>query len=160
MTSIALDALPKKDRDLVLAARAAADRCYAPYSGFAVGAAARDVEGRIYAGANLENAAYGPGAHAEVSALAAANAAGAFERIEAIAIVGFKFFPSRAASEPVSPCGNCRQLLFEAAEVSGIDIEVLSCSGDLARIERMRISALLPKAFGPKSLAVRNPPRP
>jgi len=160
MKTVKLDELSKTDRDLVLAARKAADNAYAPYSGFAVGAAVRARDGKIHIGANLENAAYGLGLCAEVSALTAANTAGEFDRLEAIAVVGFGFFPKMNASEIVTPCGRCRQLISESGQLSGIDIDVFACSGDLERIEQYKISELLPRAFGPESLQLSNPPKP
>jgi len=160
MKYVKLGELAKKDRDLITAARKAADNAYAPYSGFAVGAAARATDGKIHTGANMENAAYGLGLCAEVSALTAANTAGNYDRLEAIAIVGFGFFPEIRASEIVTPCGRCRQLIFESAQLSGLDIDVFTCSGDLERIEHQKISELLPRAFGPKSLQLSNPPKP
>jgi cytidine deaminase len=161
MKSLKLDDLPKKDRDLIAAARKAADNAYAPYSGFAVGAATRSKDGVIHIGANLEmeNAAYGLGLCAEISALTAANTSGDFEYLEAIAIVGFGFFPEMHDSDIVTPCGRCRQLISESAQLSGIDIDVFACSGDLKRIEQYKISELLPRAFGPQSLQS-NPPKP
>jgi cytidine deaminase len=160
MKIVKLDELSKKDRDLVVAARKAADNAYAPYSGFAVGAAVRATDGNMHTGSNLENAAYGLGLCAEVSALTAANTSGNFDRLEAIAIVGFGFFPKMHASEIVTPCGRCRQLISESAQLSGIDIDVFACSGDLERIEQYKISELLPRAFGPQSLQSSNPVKP
>jgi len=146
--------------DLILKARNVAYRnAYAPYSGFAVGAAARDKDKNIYLGANLENAAYGVVMCAEVGALTAANASGAFNRLEAIAVVGFSFFPARHLSQIVTPCGRCRQLIFEASELSG-HVDVYACSGDLEIIEQYSIAELLPRAFGPKTLGISNPPSP
>jgi len=160
MNKLKLDALSKKDRDLIRAARQAAENAYAPYSGFAVGAAARATDGKIHTGANMENAAYGLGLCAEVSALTAANTSGDYDRLEAIAIVGFGFFPEIRASEVVTPCGRCRQLISESAQLSGLDIDVFMCSGDLEQIEQQKISELLPRAFGPQSLKLSNPPKP
>jgi cytidine deaminase len=160
MKTLKLGELTKKDADLIIAARNAADNAYAPYSGFAVGAAARTTEGTIHIGANLENASYGLGLCAEVSALTAANTSGDFDRIEAIAVVGFGFFPEMHLSEIVMPCGRCRQLISESAQLSGTDIDVFACSGDLERIEQHKISELLPRAFGPQSLQSTNPAKP
>lgn len=160
MNTLKFDALSKQDRDLVCAARQAANNAYAPYSGFAVGAAARVTDGQIHTGANMENAAYGLGLCAEVSALTAANTSGDYDRLEAIAIVGFGFFPEIRASEIVTPCGRCRQLISESAQLSGLNIDVFMCSGDLEQFEHKKISELLPGAFGPQSLQSSNPPKP
>jgi cytidine deaminase len=87
--------------DLLAQAEAAAERAYAPYSNYFVGAAVRTRDGRIYAGANVENAAFPLGICAERSAIACAVAAGCRpgDLVE-IAITA-------------SPCGGCRQWLHE-----------------------------------------------
>jgi cytidine deaminase len=151
---------------LILQARDDAHRhAYAPYSGFAVGAAARDKKGNVYRGANLENAAYGVVMCAEVAALTAANVHGAFDRLEAIAVVGFSFHPRVDCSQIVTPCGRCRQLIYEASELSKTPeqskhIDVFACSGDLKQIEQWSIAEMLPRAFGPQTLGILNPPNP
>jgi cytidine deaminase len=87
--------------ELLERARAVAERAYAPYSHYHVGAAVRARDGRVYDGANVENAAYPLGICAEKAALAAAVAAGCRPGdLEEIAITA-------------SPCGGCRQWLFE-----------------------------------------------
>jgi cytidine deaminase len=162
MKELSFDDLARdpKLRKLILQARDAAYwHAYAPYSGFAVGAAARDKQGNIYLGANLENAAYGVVMCAEVGALTAANVQGAFDRLEAIAVVGFSFRQRVDYSQIVTPCGRCRQLIFEASELSG-NIDVFACSGDLTIIEQWNIAEMLPRAFGPKTLGIVNPPSP
>jgi cytidine deaminase len=116
MKTVKSSELTKSNADLIDLARKTAYSAYAPYSGFAVGAAVRTTGGAIYVGANLENASYGLALCAEVSALTAANTSDEFDRIEAIAIVGFGFFPEMRLSEVVSPCGRCRQLLSESAQ--------------------------------------------
>src|ERR1041384_8104450 len=147
----------KRDRALAKLVGDARDTAYspayAPYSGCAVGAAARDKQGKIHLGANLENAAYGVVMCAEVGALTAASASGRFDQIEAIAVVGFAFHPHASLSQIVTPCGRCRQLIFEAAELSG-RLDVFACSGDLNQIEQYEITELLPRAFGPKTLGI------
>jgi cytidine deaminase len=147
-------------KDLIFKAREVAyQNAYAPYSGFAVGAAARDKDKNIYLGANLENAAYGVVMCAEVGALTAANTGGGFNRLEAIAVVGFGFFPDRHVTEIVTPCGRCRQIIFEASELSG-NVDIYCCSGDLDTIEQYSITELLPRAFGPKTLGITHPRSP
>jgi cytidine deaminase len=92
---------------LIAAAMAVRDNAYAPYSRFAVGAALLAADGRIYVGANVENASYPEGLCAEAAAIAAMVASGA-RAIGEIAIVA-------AGAEPVPPCGGCRQRLREFA---------------------------------------------
>jgi len=94
---------------LVKAAVEVRERAYAPYSHFRVGAALLAKSGKIYVGCNIENGAYSPTICAERvelgSALAAGERPGSFV---AIAVVG-------SQSHPTSPCGVCRQVLFELA---------------------------------------------
>ena len=152
MTMSTLVDLSKEDRELAEAAQAMISRAYAPYSRFGVGAAVRSSSGAIHSGCNVENASYGLTMCAEVGALCRAAAEGDF-RIEAIAVAGGPLDGGRSA-RVVTPCGRCRQLIFEAAQVSGQDVPVLCCSAELDRIDVHRISFLLPEAFGPKDLGV------
>ncbi|MBF0167038.1 MAG: cytidine deaminase [Alphaproteobacteria bacterium] len=145
--------LSQVDRQLVEMALSASRSAYAPYSGFAVGAAVRCSSGELYVGANLENASYGLSTCAEVSAIAAANTSGSLN-IDTIAVVGHQTRPSDDGSRVVVPCGRCRQVIAEVAQISNYDIRVLSCSGDLSRVVEARISELLPEAFGPESLGL------
>ena len=87
--------------DLVQKAIDAAEHAYAPYSNYAVGAVVRTNDGREFAGVNVENAAYPLGQCAEKTAIGAAAAAG--YRPGDIAAIGIN----------ASPCGGCRQWLYE-----------------------------------------------
>lgn len=152
MVMVKPETLSERDRRLIVAARDAAKSAYAPYSGFAVGSAARSISGEITSSSNLENASLGLTVCAESGALAAANTKGQYDKIDAIAVVGHKFFPTQDSSQIVTPCGRCRQLISESAQLSGHDIQVFACSGDLQKIEKYRISELLPQAFGPRTI--------
>lgn len=88
---------------LLAAASAVRERAYAPYSHFAVGAAALGSDGRVYAGTNVENASYGLSLCAERAAVAAAVAGGASE-VLAVAVI---------ADRPAPPCGACLQVIAE-----------------------------------------------
>ena len=125
---------------LVDRARAARANAYAPYSGFAVGAALLDEQGRIHAGCNVENAASPQGLCAEAAAIAALIVAGG-KRIVAAAVVG-------VADAPVTPCGGCRQRLREfAADDCAVWI------ADLHTVRaRHTLGELLPASFGPAHL--------
>ena len=91
--------------DLLGLARAAAERAYAPYSHFRVGAAVRDAAGQTYLGCNIESASYGLTVCAERTAIFSAIAAGAPRPFAAIAI--------SCLDGPTSPCGACRQVMVE-----------------------------------------------
>lgn len=141
------------DRALAKLALEASRHAYVPYSGFAVGAAIRTASGHTFVGANLENASYGITMCAEVAAITAANTAGHFD-IATIAVVGHRFLDPRSVDVAVTPCGRCRQMIAELSQLSGINIRVLSCSGDLHTIDASTISKMLPDAFGPRSMGL------
>jgi cytidine deaminase len=124
---------------LVAAARAARRRAYAPYSRFRVGAAVR-ADGRIFEGANLENASYGLTLCAERTAVAAAVLAGA-RRLEAVAIAS-------GTSPPTPPCGMCLQTL---AEFAGPDLVVL-LAGARGAVVETTLGELLPRGFSKRFL--------
>jgi cytidine deaminase len=140
---------------LVERARAAALRAYAPYSGFSVGCAIESVDGEIALGANMENACYRLGTCAEMAALTAASQAFGLDRVKRIAVAGGHVGPdgALAGEAPVTPCGGCRQAIYEAACLSGRDIEVISANGEGTRTIARPIGALLPDGFGPANLA-------
>ena len=149
---VPVSALEPSDQQLCHDAARAARNAYAPYSRFSVGAAVRT--GRaVYVGANLENASYGIGICAEVSAVTAANSAGDFN-INAIAVVGYPADDPTGGIDIVAPCGRCRQIIFEASQASAMDIRVISCNGDLSKCKVSSASGLLPDAFGPANLGI------
>lgn len=132
------------DQKLIAAAREAARHSYSPYSNFAVGAALRFADGSVVTGTNIENASYGLALCAEAVAVSKAMSEGVRGGLVAVAVTG-------PGSEPITPCGRCRQVLNELAQLGGTDPEIL-CVGPDA-VTRLRLSALLPHAFGPASLA-------
>lgn len=140
---------------LVAAARTAALNAHAPYSRFGVGAALLLTDGSVMTGANFENASYGLSLCAETVATASASAAGRLRDIVAVAVIGGMIEGGRPTGEtPVRPCGRCRQVLNEAAGMSGRDLTVLCAGAEGAGIERRRLSELLPHAFGPADLGI------
>jgi cytidine deaminase len=137
MTAVTPSELVEVDEPaLISAARSARDRAYAPYSGFAVGAALLTADGTVVQAGNVENASYGLGICAERSAVVAAVAMGHLEFV-AIAVSG-------PGAEPVTPCGACRQFLRELVVLAAGD------SGDA--LLRTTVGELLPHSFGPENL--------
>lgn len=126
------------DDTLVRAAREAQTRAYAPYSHYRVGAALEAVDGRVFTGANVENASYGLTICAERSAVVAAVSAGVL-RFRRIVIV-------TDSDPPASPCGACRQVLAEF----GPDLQVEAVGP--RRQARWRLDELLPASFGSSTL--------
>jgi len=137
----AADRVAEPDAELLELARAAARNAYAPYSNFPVGAALRTEDGRRYAGANVENAAYPQGQCAEASAIGALVAGGGGRIAEVIVAA-----PSR---DLCTPCGGCRQRLREfAPDDAPIHL------ADFERVRRTTsLGELLPLSFGPEHLA-------
>lgn len=133
-------ALSGVDVTLFEAAERVRARAYAPYSGFSVGAAILADDGNVYAGCNVENAAYPQGNCAEPSAIAAMIAGGG-KRIEKIFVTG----PGAA---PVTPCGGCRQRIREFAST---DTPVI-CLGVEGEPLFTTLGELLPHSFGPEFL--------
>lgn len=126
--------------DLIEAAVAAIAKAYAPYSSFPVGAAVRGASGRIYAGCNVENAAYPQGCCAEASAISAMVMGGETRIVEA-AVAG-------KGEALVTPCGGCRQRLREFAA----DDLVIHICGPKGLRRTVTLGELLPLSFGPDNL--------
>jgi cytidine deaminase len=118
---------------LAAAARAASAHAYCPYSRFAVGAAVRTAEGRVFSGCNVENASFGLSICAERNAIFQAVAAGARD-IVAVAV----YTPT---AEPVTPCGACRQVI---AQFGNAQIACLNAHGETTRFA---LDELLPQRF-------------
>ncbi|RPK59594.1 Cytidine deaminase [Streptomyces sp. ADI96-02] len=117
------------------AARDAMSRAYAPYSGFAVGVAARVDDGRTITGCNVENASYGLSLCAECGLVSALQATGGGRLTHFTCVDG--------TGAVLVPCGRCRQLLYEFGGP-----ELLLETPDGLRT----LDAMLPQAFGPQNL--------
>jgi len=128
------------DQTLIAAARQARQNAYAPYSGFAVGAALRTRSGRVFTGSNVENVSYGLTICAERVAVAKAVSEGERD-LEAIAVV------SEGAA---TPCGACRQVLAEFNP--DLRVIVADVRGSEEHHREFCLSELLPEAFLPGDL--------
>lgn len=115
-----------------------AQKAYVPYSHFPVGAALRTNDGTVFSGCNVENAAYPSGICAERTALVKAVSEGyrLFDIIVVASVAGG------------SPCGQCRQMLYEFAP----DLRVVLVDFDGAIHHDLTLRTLLPLGFGPESL--------
>lgn len=122
------------DRELVSLAISAAEKAYAPYSGYKVGAAVECSGGEVFTGCNVESAAYGCTICAERNAMTTAVANG-FRSFRRVAVFS-------AGEDYCVPCGQCRQFMAEF----GLDTQVLCARGDGEFISRP-LRELLPLAF-------------
>ena len=128
--------------DLTQKALAARSNAYAPYSRFQVGAALITEEGQVFAGCNVENAAYPEGVCAEAGAISAMIAAGGSRKIATILVAG-------KGPAPCLPCGGCRQKIREFATQRTC---VLVVDEDGKQLFKDDLHALLPASFGPENL--------
>lgn len=122
------------DDQLVAMAREAQRNAHAPYSGFPVGAALLSGDGRVFTGANVENASYGLSVCAERNAIARAVVEGVRD-FARMAIV-------TDSDEPTMPCGVCRQVIWEFTH----DLPIIVESRGGRRVETS-ISELFPRPF-------------
>ncbi len=127
------------ETELIERAHQAAQHAYAPYSGFAVGAALLTGDGEVFTGCNIENGSYGATCCAERTAFFKAVSEGIYD-FDAIAIVGGK---EDDFSKPCPPCGICRQVMAEFCR--GDFKIVLQGEDGLPQIQPL--SALLPLSF-------------
>jgi cytidine deaminase len=143
-------------RRLIAAARDAARHAHAPYSRFAVGAAVLLADGTVVTGANVENASYGLSLCAETVAIATTAAQGRLRDVVAIGVIGgaMDALGHATGTDPVRPCGRCRQVINEAAQMGGRDVRVHCAGAEGDAVASYRLSHLLPDAFGPADLGI------
>ena len=139
-----LDELDNINKLLIETAREAALNAYAPYSLFRVGAAIRLENGTIVKGTNVENAAFPSGICAERSAIANLVSGYTDEKPVAIAIAALT--EAGLTDEPVTPCGNCRQVIAEEEVRTGSQIKII-LSGRKKTIIVESIKSLLPLQY-------------
>ncbi|MBI3600155.1 MAG: cytidine deaminase [Nitrospinae bacterium] len=120
--------------NLIAEAKKARENAYAPYSKFKVGAAVLTGDGKIFTGCNVENSSYGLSICAERTAIFNAVSAGYKEFTKIVVVTDI--------DPPASPCGACRQVIFEF----GDDIEVIMANlkGD---VKIKKIDELLKDGF-------------
>ena len=146
--------LDSADLELVIAAREAAIKAYAPYSKFSVGAAVRLESGEIVRGANVENAAFPSGICAERSALS--NSISNYPEDKPVALAIASMTDEGLTEEPPSPCGSCRQVIAEEESRTGNEIKIILSGKNKTQII-MGISSLLPMQFNRKNLKIKLP---
>lgn len=117
------------------AANDVATKAYAPYSGYRVGAAALVDDGRVVVGCNVENAGYGVTLCAECGLVSSLMAGGGGRLVAFTCVNG--------EGDVITPCGRCRQLLFEHG---GPELLLETPSGEYTMEE------MLPQGFGPANL--------
>jgi cytidine deaminase len=125
---------------LIEEAKKARDKAYVPYSNFKVGAALLTVDGKVYHGCNIENAAYSVANCAERTALFKAFSE-EDKQYKAMVIVA-------DTKRPIPPCGACRQVI---SELCNKDMKVILTNID-GDIKEMTVEELLPGAFSPEDL--------
>ena len=159
MPEVKFESLYPIEKYLIGEAERVMKYAYNPYSHFYVGAALLTIYGKIFSAANIENAAYGSTLCAERLALGKANSEG-YRVFEKLALIGKgKDFESEGE---ISPCGACRQMLYEFASFKDKPLEIIMCNTRKDKIVIKTIDELLPMAFGPKELGfdikkLRNP---
>ena len=126
------------DQQLIDAAVEASRKAYMPYSHYAVGAALLTADGAVYTGCNVESVSFTPTICAERTALVKAVSEGRREFV-AVAV---------ATRDAGSPCGVCRQLLYEFSP----DMRVILADLDGKQRLTTTLDALLPHGFGPMNL--------
>lgn len=134
------------NKQLIMEAKAARNRAYAPYSGYKVGAALLTKSGKVYHGCNIENAGFTPTVCAERTAFFRAVWDGERD-FEKIAVVG------AAEEEKVdtmcAPCGVCRQVMMEFCDPD--TFRIVMANGKDKELE-ITLKDLLPYGFGPDNL--------
>ena len=140
-----LSELSETDQQLIVLARASLDDSYSPYSQFQVGAGLLLQNGKMIGGSNQENASYPLCLCAERVALSAAASQYAQIPITAMAVTARN--PKKPLSQPISPCGACRQVIFETEQKYHQDIRII-LQGEMGDIYILKSAKdLLPLSF-------------
>ena len=140
-----INEMNEDDRTLLLKAKEAAKNAYAPYSKFRVGAAVRLADGTIVIGCNQENAVYPVGLCAERVALFSAQANYPDQPIVALAVTAIG--SDGKISQPVPPCGSCRQAMIEVESRHNQPLRVIMQGEDGPIVVSERMDNLMPLIF-------------
>ena len=135
----------KTEKALVRKALGMMKASYAPYSHFHVGAAVLAASGKVYGGANVENASYGATVCAERTAIFGAVAAGE-RKLVALAVAGGR---DGHVTDYCAPCGICRQVMREFGDPEAFRVLV---ARSVADYRAYTLAELLPESFGPEDL--------
>jgi len=145
-----LEDLALVERELLQRAVSVASHTLNPVSSFQVGSAARTLDGQVFNGTFFESSSFPLGICAESAALSAAVTAGV-RQFESIAVVGGDPLSS-GPSPPVTPCGGCRQRIYDVTGGARTNIRVLCSNLSLTEVLCLNIVDLLPLAFGADAL--------
>lgn len=151
MEEVKFDGLSIIQQKLLRVAIGVLDRAHCPYSNFAVGAALATPDEKVFEGVNIENSAYGSTICAERSAVCHAVSRGEQEFANLAIVVRKNGY---STSEVSSPCGSCRQYLWEFASLFDRDLRITLATLHLDKIVVVNLSALLPNAFGPRDIGI------
>ena len=135
-----------KERELIERAMEMKAAAYAPYSHFQVGAAVLAESGKVYGGANVENASYGAAVCAERNAIFQAVLAGE-RKLKAIAVVGGR---NGVVTDFCPPCGICRQVMREFSDPKAFRVYLRKSPTEF---KSYTLEDLLPESFGPDRLS-------
>ena len=151
MQDLRYQTLTDLQRKALDAAEEVLEHSYNAYSKFFVGAALFAEDGTIVSGTNFENSAYGSTICAERAAVLRANSMG-LRKFSGIAIIarGADF----DTTEVTGPCGSCRQVLYELAQLSGTEFVVILSTTKKDKIVAATVKELLPLGFGTLDLGI------
>jgi cytidine deaminase len=145
MLEVSYEELAQEEKELLDAAQAALVHAYNPYnSQMKVAAAVRTSSGEIVSGASYVNNSSPSSICAERSTIVTANSTG-HRDLRMMAVIGIK---EGGVKNPVTPCGNCRQVMQEVVNISGEDLIVICSNSDKTRIIKTSLEELLPLPYG------------
>jgi len=136
-------------RTLLLQAESIMKNAYNLYSHFYVGSAVLTINGNVHLGTFAENSSQGGTICAERAAILAANT-NKERKYKAIAVIGAG--ETFECQDPITPCGMCRQFIYDFSQIAEHDIEIICSNTKKRKIYLTTINELLPYAFGPKDI--------